>query len=157
MLEVGSVAPSFTLFDQDNQPVSLEEFRDKHNVVLYFYPKDNTPGCTLEAQEFSSARADYQALDTVVLGVSRDSVSSHQKFCSTLGLKVNLLSDPDHQVIEAYGAWQLKQMMGKEFMGIVRATYLIDKQGIVRQVWPKVTPAGHALAVLEAIKSLSTT
>ncbi len=156
MLDVGSVAPSFTLFDQDNQAVSLEEFRDKQNVVIYFYPKDNTPGCTLEAQEFSNSIAEYRALETTVLGISRDSVGSHQKFCSLLGLKVRLLSDPEHQVIEAYGAWQLKKMMGKEFMGIVRSTFLIDKEGIIRQVWPKVTPAGHALSVLEAIKKLNT-
>ncbi len=154
MLKTGQKAPDFTLNDADGQPVHLADFVGSKHVVVYFYPKDDTPGCTLEAKGFSAAADEYAALETRVLGISKDSEASHKKFCQRYGLAVTLLADPDHQVIEAYGAWQMKRFMGHENLGIVRSTYLIDKQGIIRQVWPEVTPAGHEKAVLEAVKGL---
>lgn len=154
MLKVGDTAPGFTLNDSYKTPVSLADFAGQKNVVLYFYPKDDTPGCTLEAQGFSDKHEEYSKLDTAVLGVSKDTESSHQRFCNKFGLHVTLLSDQDHQIIEAYGAWQPKKMFGREYMGIVRSTFLIDKAGVIRRVWPEVTPEGHELEVLEAIKAL---
>lgn len=153
MLKIGEPAPNFTLNDTDGRAVSLTDFVGK-NLVLYFYPKDDTPGCTLEAQQFSTAKPDYEALNAVVVGVSKDSVKSHQKFCRKYGLRVTLLSDPDHQVIESYGAWQPKKLYGQEYLGTQRMTYLIDATGTIRQIWPKVTPKGHEQAVLEAIRRL---
>lgn len=140
MIDKGTKAPDFTLPDSDGQPVSLSQFAGQMNVVLYFYPKDDTPGCTVEAKGFSSERTNYDRLETVVIGVSKDSVASHQKFCRRYGLQVRLLSDPDQKVISQYG--------------LGRITYLIDKQGIVRKVWPKVTPAGHEQQVLAALEEL---
>ncbi len=151
VLSPEQIAPNFSLPDSYGNIVSLADFQNKKNIVLYFYPKDDTPGCTLEAQSFSAAKADYERLDTVVLGVSKDSQKSHQKFCQKYGLHVTLLSDPEHTVIEQYGAWQLKKFMGREYMGIQRMTFLIDKAGVIRQVWPAVTPAGHEKEVLAAI------
>ncbi len=155
MLALGSQAPDFSLNDQTGQPVHLADFRGQKQVVLYFYPKDDTAGCILEAQGFSQAQADYTALDAVILGVSKDTEQSHQKFCNKYGLSITLLADPEHKVIEQYGAWQLKKFMGKEHMGTVRSTYLIDKQGIIRQIWPKVTPKGHEGEVLATLKALN--
>lgn len=154
MLSIGDKAPDFTLTDSYGNSVSLSDFAGEKNVVLYFYPKDDTPGCTVEAQSFSAAKADYDALNTVVLGVSKDTAASHQKFCTKYGLQVTLLADPDHVVIEQYGAWQLRKFMGREFMGTIRSTYLINKDGVIRQVWPQVTPKGHEVEVLEAVRAL---
>lgn len=156
-LSIGDPAPLFTLNDTNDQIISLKDFIGHKNVVLYFYPKDNTPGCTLEAQNFSDQKDAYDQLNAVVIGVSQDSVKSHQKFCQLYGLKIILLADPEHQVIEQYGAWQEKSMMGKSFMGTVRSTYLIDKNGIIQQIWPKVTPKGHEQEVLMALKQLTLT
>lgn len=155
MLKVGDIAPGFTLQDADNQRVSLVDFAGQKNVVLYFYPKDDTEGCTIEAQGFSRSKADYERLDTVVLGVSRDSVTSHAKFCHRYGLTVTLLSDPERQAIDKYDVWQEKSMFGKKYMGIVRSTFLIDKQGVIRHIWPKVTPKGHEAEVLEAVAKIN--
>lgn len=154
MLSIGTPAPNFTLEDSAGQPVSLQDFKNQKHVVLYFYPKDDTPGCTLEAQSFSEAKADYDALEAVVLGISKDTIRSHAKFCQKYGLQITLLADPEHQVIEQYGAWQLRKFMGREYMGTVRSTYLIDKEGIIRQVWPAVKPEGHDQEVLEALRQL---
>lgn len=151
MLEVGKRAPAFTLQDSDGEKVSLSDFRGKR-VVLYFYPKDNTPGCTVEAQEFQEALPKFKKLKTVVLGVSRDSLASHCKFRDKFGLEFPLLSDPDHEVLEAYGAWGEKTLYGKKSLGIIRSTVIIDEQGKVARVFPKVKVNGHVEAVLEALR-----
>ena len=151
MLEVGKRAPAFTLQDSDGKKVSLSDFRGKR-VVLYFYPKDNTPGCTVEAQEFQAALPKFKKLKTAVLGVSRDSLASHCKFRDKFGLEFPLLSDPDHEVLEAYGAWGEKTLYGKKSLGIIRSTVIIDEQGKVAQVFPKVKVNGHVDAVLEALR-----
>ena len=151
MLEVGSKAPEFTLSDKDGKAVSLSDFLGK-KVVVYFYPKDNTPGCTRQAQAFAANYAAFQAKHTEVIGISKDSVASHGKFAQKYDLPFVLLSDPDRQAIEAYGVWQEKKLYGKVSMGVVRSTYLIDEQGRVELVMPKVKPdtnAADLLAYLE--------
>jgi len=139
----GDEAPGFCLPDQDGNDVCLEEFRGQW-VVLYFYPKDNTPGCTKEACAFTERLADFKGMDAVVLGVSKDSPESHRKFAGKHDLEFPLLSDTEHEAIELYGAWQPKKMMGREFMGSVRCTFIIDPEGKVAAVWPKVKVWGHA-------------
>lgn len=124
-------------------------------LILYFYPKDNTPGCTVEAQEFSALKDRFTALNAVVLGMSPDSVKSHQNFTGKHELQVDLLSDPDHQVLEHFGAWRLKKNYGKEYMGVARSTFLIDPSGVVRHAWPEVKAAGHAAEVLAKLQSLA--
>lgn len=150
MLEIGTMAPDFPLTDKDGKAVSLSDFRGK-KVVLYFYPKDNTPGCTRQACAFAGAYGAFQDRNAVVIGVSRDSAASHLKFAEKYALPFVLLSDPDHAVIEAYGAWQEKKNYGKVSMGVVRSTYLIDETGVIEKVMPKVKPddnAGELLAYL---------
>lgn len=151
--EVGTVAPAFSLPSNRDNTVSLDQFRGKI-VVLYFYPKDDTPGCTVEANEFQSAMAEFEAAGAVVLGVSPDSVSSHCKFAEKFGLNFHLLADEDHHVAEAYGAWVQKNMYGKVSWGIQRSTFLIDRDGRIARIWPKVKAAGHAAEVLEAVREL---
>jgi len=153
MLKVGDLAPDFRLPDQNNKKTSLIQFKGKW-VVLYFYPKDNTSGCTLEAVDFSSVKEELESKDTVILGVSRDSVKSHQNFIAKQELTITLLSDPDHNVIEEYGAWRLKKMYGKESYGIVRSTVLIDPSGKIAYIWPKVKAKGHVQEVVEKLKEL---
>jgi peroxiredoxin Q/BCP len=153
MPKPGEMAPVFCLPDQDGNEVCLAGFRGQW-VVLYFYPKDNTPGCTKEACAFTERLADFKGMDAVVLGVSRDSPESHRKFAARHGLEFPLLSDPDHMVIEHYGAWQPKKMMGREFLGIVRSTFLIDPQGRVAAAWPKVQVWGHADEVKQKLAEL---
>ena len=149
----GKAAPAFTLPDQDGNKVALKDLKGK-NVVLYFYPRDNTPGCTTEAKGFKALHDELIAQDTVVLGVSRDSTSSHQRFSDKLKLPFALLSDPDGAVIAAYGSWGEKQFMGRRFMGILRTTVLIDKKGKVRKVYPKVSVKTHPEEVLADIQEL---
>lgn len=152
MLEVGTRAPDFTLNDKDGNPVSLSHFLGK-KVVLYFYPKDSTPGCTRQACAFAGAYEGFKAKNVVVIGISKDSVASHQKFAEKYSLPFVLLSDPERQAIEAYGVWQEKKNCGKVSMGVVRSTYLIDEQGVIEKVMPKVKPDTNAeeiLAYLEA-------
>jgi peroxiredoxin Q/BCP len=153
MIEVGKKAPAFTLESSDGGKVKLSEHAGKH-VVLYFYPRDNTPGCTVEAQEFRDAVPALKKLGAVVLGVSKDSIASHCKFRDKYELTFPLLSDPDGKVLEAYGAWGEKSMYGKKMMGIIRSTVLIGKDGKVAQHWPKVRVKGHVAAVVEAVKAL---
>ena len=150
MLTVGTQAPDFTLFDKDGNAVSLSQFLGKR-VVLYFYPRDNTPGCTRQACAFAGAYKEFEARGVVVIGISRDSVASHQKFAEKYELPFILLSDPDRQAIEAYGVWQEKKNYGKVSMGVVRSTYLIDAEGKIEAVMPNVKPDTNAAEILEML------
>ncbi len=151
--ETGQKAPDFQLPDADGVPVSLADFAGRW-LVLYFYPKDNTSGCTAEALDFTAHEADFRALGAAVIGVSPDSCQSHRKFIDGKKLKVQLLSDPDHRVLEAYRVWQKKKMYGREYMGVVRSTFIIDPQGVIRHVWPKVKVKGHVEEVLAKLREL---
>lgn len=153
MLNIGTLAPDFTLLDQDGISQSLKTYRGKY-VLLYFYPKDDTPGCTKEACTIADVYNDFSKLNVVVLGVSKDSPKSHKKFAEKYSLPFTLLSDTDAAVIETYGAWQEKTMFGKTALGISRISYLIDPEGKIVKVYPKVDPASHALEILKDIKSL---
>ena len=150
MLEIGTKAPDFTLPDKDGNLVSLSQFLGK-KVILYFYPKDSTPGCTRQACAFAALYSQFEALGAVVIGVSKDSAASHQRFAQKNSLPFLLLSDPELQAIQAYGVWQEKKLYGKVSMGVVRTTYVIDEQGLIETVMPKVKPdtnAGELLAYL---------
>ncbi|OUP46115.1 thioredoxin-dependent thiol peroxidase [Pseudoflavonifractor sp. An187] len=147
MLEVGSKAPDFTLKNQEGQEVSLSQFAGKR-VVLYFYPRDNTPGCTRQACGFAQNYEGFTQRDVVVIGVSKDSVASHLKFAQKYELPFVLLSDPDLEAIQAYGVWQEKKLYGKVSMGVVRTTYVIDPQGVIEKVMPKVKPDTNAAEIL---------
>ena len=151
MLEKGTKAPDFTLFDKDGNEVSLSDFSGK-KIVLYFYPKDNTPGCTRQACTFAESFKKFKELDTVVIGISKDSVSSHVKFAEKYSLPFVLLSDPEHKVIEAFGAWQEKKNYGKTYFGTVRSTFIIDENGIIEKVMPKVKPDTNAAEILEYLE-----
>ncbi|MFD1884491.1 thioredoxin-dependent thiol peroxidase [Paenibacillus wenxiniae] len=151
-LQIGQPAPDFTLEASGGKEISLSDYRGR-KVVLYFYPKDNTSSCTQEACDFRDSTAGYEQHGAVVLGVSPDSVKSHDKFTAKHELPFPLLADPDHAVAEAYGVWQLKKMYGKEYEGIVRSTFLIDEDGNLQQEWRNVKVKGHVDAVLEAIKA----
>ncbi len=146
-------APQFTLMNQDDEPVSLKQFSGKW-VVLYFYPKDNTSGCTREAVGFTEALDEFGELDAVILGVSPDSTASHRKFIDKHDLKVTLLSDPEKEVLQAYGAFGEKKNYGKTTMGVIRSTFLIDPEGIVRESWKNVRVNGHVEKVRDKLKSL---
>lgn len=147
MLEVGTKAPDFTLLDKDGKTVSLADFAGKR-VVLYFYPRDNTPGCTRQACAFAQNLEDFRRQDIVVIGISKDSVASHLKFAQKYDLPFILLSDPELQAIQAYGVWQEKKLYGKVSMGVVRSTYIIDPQGLIEKVMPKVKPDTNAAEIL---------
>jgi peroxiredoxin Q/BCP len=151
--EPGQPAPAFTLPRDGGGTVSLDTLRGQA-VVLYFYPKDDTPGCTLEAQSFTSEIAAFAGAGAVVLGISKDSVKKHDKFRDKYGLKIALLSDEDSDVCERYGVWVEKSMYGKKYFGIERATFLIDKTGTLARVWRSVKVDGHAAEVLAAVRSL---
>ena len=148
MVGVGEKAPAFTLLDKDGKEVSLSDFLGKR-VVLYFYPKDNTPGCTRQACAFAGAYEGFRSLNAVVIGISRDSVASHAKFAAKYDLPFVLLSDPELSAIEAYGVWQEKKMCGKVSMGVVRTTFVIDENGVIEAVMPKVKPDTNPAEVLE--------
>mgnify|MGYP003390331581 FL=1 len=147
ILAAGDMAPEFSLENSDGVSISLRDFRGK-NVVLYFYPKDNTPGCTTEACEFSANYDEFVANDTVIVGVSPDSVKSHSGFIIKQNLKHILLSDINKDVAKAYGVWQVRKNYGKEYLGIVRTTFVIDKEGKIAKVYKSVKAAGHAAKVL---------
>ena len=151
MLEPNTKAPDFTLPNQNGEMVSLSDFLGK-KVILYFYPKDNTPGCTRQACAFAAANAELEEAGAVVIGISKDSVASHQKFVQKHNLPFILLSDPELQAIEAYGVWQEKKLYGKVSVGVVRTTYLIDEQGMIEKVMPKVKPDTNAAEILEYLK-----
>ena len=148
MLEAGAKAPDFTLRDKDGNEVRLSDYRGK-KVVLYFYPKDNTPGCTKEACAFAGAYAGFQERGVAVIGVSRDSEASHRKFADKYNLPFTLVSDPELTAIQAYDVWKEKKLYGKVSMGVVRATYIIDEDGMIEKVYPKVKPDTNAVEILE--------
>lgn len=152
-LEVGQPAPDFTLPDQDGVELSLAELRGSW-VVLYFYPRDDTPGCTTEACEFTASVADFAGLDAVVLGCSPDSPDRHRKFIAKHDLGLRLLSDPEHRVMERYGAWGEKTMYGRTTQGVIRSTVLIDPEGAIAHHWSRVKAAGHAAKVRERLAEL---
>ena len=147
MLEVGMKAPDFTLLDKRGNSVSLSDFLGK-KVVLYFYPKDSTPGCTRQACAFAQNHSNFEDKNVAVIGVSKDSVASHLKFAEKYELPFVLLSDPELVAIQAYGVWQEKKLYGKVSMGVVRSTYLIDEQGVIEKVMPKVKPDTNAAEIL---------
>lgn len=151
LLEVGAKAPEFTLPDKDGREVSLSQFLGK-KVVLYFYPRDNTPGCSRQACAFAGAYDEFREQDVVVIGVSKDSVASHQRFAEKYDLPFLLLSDPERKAIEPYGVWQEKKLYGKVSMGVVRTTYIIDENGCIEKVMPKVKPDTNAAEILEYLK-----
>jgi peroxiredoxin Q/BCP len=153
MISAGQTAPDFTLPRDGGATVTLSALRPG-KVVLYFYPKDDTPGCTLEAQDFNARLADFAAAGTTVIGISKDSVKSHDKFCKKHGLSIVLASDEGGQTCEDYGVWVEKSMYGKTYMGVERTTVLIDGSGKIARVWPKVSVKGHADEVLAAVKAL---
>ena len=150
MLDIGMKAPDFTLNDQNGTPVSLSSFLGKR-VVLYFYPKDNTPGCTRQACAFAGTYQQFVEKDVVVIGISRDSVASHVKFAQKYNLPFILLSDPELHAIEAYGVWQEKKMCGKVSMGVVRTTFIIGADGCIEHIMPKVKPDTNAAEILEML------
>jgi peroxiredoxin Q/BCP len=153
MPNIGEKAPDFCLPNQDNEEVCLRDLFGSW-VVLYFYPKDNTPGCTTEALDFTAHLPEFEALGATVLGVSPDSVKKHQNFIAKKELKVTLLADEEKEVCQAYGVWQLKKNYGREYMGVVRSTFIIDPDGIIRARWEKVRVKGHVEAVLEKLREL---
>jgi len=154
MLEPKQVAPEFHSPNQDNRQISLADFKGSRNVILYFYPKDDTPGCTIEANQFTALANEFAAADTVVLGVSKDDCDSHKDFISKYGLNVQLLADTSGELCEKYGVWQMKEKDGVRKPGIVRSTFLINKQGVLEDVIYGVTPDGHAQAMLDKVRAL---
>jgi len=151
---VGSKAPAFTAISQSGEKVKLSQFKGQY-VVLYFYPKDNTPGCTIEAREFRDSVEEFRSQNAVVLGVSPDSVASHCKFIERFELNFTLLADEGHELADAYGVWVQKSMYGKTFDGIQRSTFLIGPDGVIVQSWPKVKAEGHAAQVLKFLRDLA--
>jgi len=155
MLEIGTKAPAFTLEDQDEKDHTLAEFSGKW-VVLYFYPKDDTPGCTKEACTIAEVYDEFASLGAVVLGVSADSPASHRTFREKYNLPFTLLSDSSAKMMPSYGAWKKKVLFGRKFLGIQRMTYIINPEGMIAKVYPKADPASHALELLKDLKSLMT-
>lgn len=152
-LAVGKKAPAFAAKNQDDEVVRLADLKGQW-VVLYFYPKDDTPGCTTEACEFTASIKDFEKLDAVVLGVSPDSTERHRKFIAKYKLKVSLLSDPEHELLEPYGAWGDKKLYGRSFVGVIRSTVIINPEGKIARHWPKVKAAGHAEEVRATLREL---
>ena len=152
MLEINTKAPQFTLEDKEGKKISLSDFLGK-KIVLYFYPRDNTPGCTRQACAFAGLYKEFETEGVVVIGISKDSTASHQKFAEKYNLPFVLLSDPELEAIKAYDVWQEKKLYGKVSMGVVRTTYIISEEGIIEKVMPKVKPDTNAAEILEYIKS----
>lgn len=153
MIELESVAPEFCLPNQDDVEICLRDLKGKW-IVLYFYPKDNTPGCTTEACDFSEAAPDFSTLNAVILGVSADSTAKHRDFIEKKDLNITLLSDEEKGMLQAYGVWQMKKNYGKEYMGIVRSTLIIDPKGVVKALWKNVKVKDHARIVKEKLEEL---
>lgn len=154
MLEINQNAPVFSTSNQSNEMISLSDYVGKKNVVLYFYPKDDTSGCTIEANQFTELASEFAELDTVVLGVSKDSCESHLAFIDKFGIKVDLLADTSGELCDAYGVWQEKEKNGVKKMGIVRSTFVINKDGVLVEVIYGVTADGHAQEMLDSVKKL---
>ncbi len=153
MLNIGDKAPDFLLEDHETKKYSLNNFKGKY-IVLYFYPKDNTPGCTIEAVDFSSLKKEFEKKNSVILGISKDSCFSHKKFIKNKNLIITLLSDPEAQVQKAYDVWKPKKFLGKEFLGTIRTTFLINPKGEIKKIWNDVSVTNHAQEVLNEIKKL---
>ena len=153
ILQIGDKAPDFCLKDPERGELCLKDFKGKW-IVLYFYPKDNTKGCTLEALEFTASEDDFKKKNSVILAVSPDSLQSHSKFREKHSLSINLLSDTEKEALTAYGVWSKKKMYGREYMGVVRSTYLIDPDGKIAYIWPKVKVKGHVEEVMRKIMEL---
>ncbi len=153
MLEVGNKAPEFCLPNQDEVEICLRDLEGKW-VVLYFYPKDNTPGCTTEACDFTEALPSFEGLNAVVLGISPDSPKKHRNFIEKKDLQITLLADEEKEVLQKYGVWQLKKMYGREYMGVVRSTFLISPEGKIEAIWEKVRVKGHVQEVKETLEKL---
>ncbi len=153
MLNVDQKAPDFKLADETGNNLSLNDFSGK-NIVLYFYPKDNTPGCTTESIGFSALKDQFENLNTIIIGASKDSVKSHQNFITKQNLSVKLLADTEGSLCEDYTVWTLKKLYGREYMGIERATFLIGTDGLIKNIWRKVKVKGHVEEVLDAVKAL---
>jgi peroxiredoxin Q/BCP len=153
MLNIGDSVPDFCLPNQDEEEICLRDLKGKW-IVLYFYPKDNTPGCTTEAQDFTAALKDFEKLDAIVLGVSPDSPKKHRNFIEKKDLKITLLSDEEKELCKLFGCWQLKKFMGKEYMGVVRSTYIIDPDGKIAAKWEKVKVKGHVEEVKKKLEIL---
>lgn len=156
MLEVQQKAPEFTSTNQNNTSVSLSDYNGTKNVVLYFYPKDDTPGCTIEANDFTALANDFAMLDTVIIGVSKDSCESHVAFINKFNLKVDLLADTSGELCEAYNVWREREKNGVKSMAILRSTFIINKQGVLVYVGYGVTPDGHAQDILQQVQNLTT-
>ncbi len=154
ILEKNQTAPAFSTTNQNNEMINLSDFKGSKNVVLYFYPKDDTPGCTIEANQFTELASDFAKADTVVLGVSKDSCDSHQAFIDKFGLKLDLLADVSGELCDAYGVWQEKEKNGVKKMGIVRSTFVINKNGELVDVIYGVTADGHAQEILSRVQAL---
>jgi thioredoxin-dependent peroxiredoxin len=152
--QAGQPAPNFSTPDQNGNLVNLGDFNNRW-VVIYFYPKDDTPGCTTEAKDFTELYQEFSQLEAKIIGVSPDSGKAHCKFIDKHSLSITLLSDPEHKLIEAYGAWRLKKFMGKEYMGVARSTFLIAPDGVIAYAWPNVKAKGHAQAVLQKLQELA--
>ncbi|UHD18681.1 peroxiredoxin [Thiocapsa bogorovii] len=154
MLQPGDHAPVFTLPNADMGRVSLDQLLGQRNLVIYFYPKDDTPGCTMEALDFTDLQADFDAAETDVVGISRDTCTSHGAFRDKYGLTVQLLADTEGEACEAYGVWREKEAHGEKRMGIVRSTFVVDKSGVIRHALYDVKPKGHAAQILELVQAL---
>jgi peroxiredoxin Q/BCP len=154
MLEKNQIAPGFTTPNQNNDMISLADFKGNKNVVLYFYPKDDTPGCTIEANQFTELADEFARSDTVILGVSKDGCDSHQAFIDKFGLKIDLLADTSGELCDAYGVWQEKEKNGVKKMGIVRSTFVINKDGILTEAMYGVNADGHAQAMLDLVNNI---
>lgn len=153
MLEIGSTVPDFCLPNQDEEEICLRDIKG-HWIVLYFYPKDNTPGCTTEACDFTAALPDFESLDAIVLGVSPDSPRKHRNFIEKKDLKITLLSDEEKELCQTFGVWQLKKNYGREYMGVVRSTFIIDPDGKIAAKWEKVKVKGHVDEVKAKLEEL---
>jgi len=152
-LNIGDKAPDFCLLDQDKKEICLKDYEGK-NIILYFYPKDNTPGCSLEAMMFTKYKPEFEKLNTTIIGVSKDSCDSHRKFIKNKNLNLTLISDEDKEINEKYGVWKPKKFMGKEFLGTIRTTFLISKEGIIKKIWDNVKVKGHVEELLDEVKKL---
>ncbi|WOF16089.1 thioredoxin-dependent thiol peroxidase [Methanoplanus sp. FWC-SCC4] len=151
-IKTGDMAPEFSIRDSNEKETCLSVFKGT-KIILYFYPKDNTPGCTLEAVSFTEKLKEFEDLDAIVIGISPDSCESHRKFSRKHNIGFILLSNPEHDVLKSYNVWKPKKMFGKEFLGVERSTFLIDENGIIKKIWRKVKVKGHAEEVLKELKS----